>query len=66
MRPSQAVKDDWYFQMYYDNLPVWGFVGKVEKIIPKQVRHALGWRVGHPGAAARQQRQQLHMPPASA
>jgi hypothetical protein len=31
----QAVRDDWYYQMYYDNLPVWGFVGKVEKIIPK-------------------------------
>lgn len=21
--------DDWYFQMYYDDLPVWGFIGKV-------------------------------------
>jgi hypothetical protein len=31
----QAVKDDWYFQMYYDDLPVWGFIGKVEKIILK-------------------------------
>jgi hypothetical protein len=31
----QAVKDDWYFQMYYDDLPVWGFIGKVEKIIQK-------------------------------
>lgn len=29
----QAVKDDWYFQMYYDDLPVWGFIGKMEKII---------------------------------
>jgi hypothetical protein len=25
----QAVMDDWYFQMYYDDLPVWGFIGKV-------------------------------------
>jgi hypothetical protein len=25
----QAVRDDWYFQMYYDDLPVWGFIGKV-------------------------------------
>jgi hypothetical protein len=25
----QAVRDDWYYQMYYDNLPVWGFIGKV-------------------------------------
>eukprot|EP00882_Tetradesmus_deserticola_P008078 GHRQ01008508.1.p1 GENE.GHRQ01008508.1~~GHRQ01008508.1.p1 ORF type:complete len:612 (+),score=239.25 GHRQ01008508.1:279-2114(+) len=31
----RAVMDDWYFQMYYDDLPVWGFIGKVEKIIPK-------------------------------
>jgi len=37
------VRDDWYFQMYYDNLPVWGFVGKVEKIIPKTVRMGSGW-----------------------
>eukprot|EP00197_Chlamydomonas_leiostraca_P002553 CAMPEP_0202857270 /NCGR_PEP_ID=MMETSP1391-20130828/278_1 /ASSEMBLY_ACC=CAM_ASM_000867 /TAXON_ID=1034604 /ORGANISM="Chlamydomonas leiostraca, Strain SAG 11-49" /LENGTH=606 /DNA_ID=CAMNT_0049536053 /DNA_START=73 /DNA_END=1893 /DNA_ORIENTATION=+ len=28
-----AVEDDWYFQMYYDDLPVWGFIGKMEKII---------------------------------
>lgn len=25
-----AVIDDFYFQMYYDDLPLWGFVGKVE------------------------------------
>lgn len=31
--PPQAVKEDWYFQMYYDDLPVWGFIGKMEKII---------------------------------
>lgn len=35
-RFRDAVRGDWYFQMYYDDLPVWGFVGKVEKIIPKQ------------------------------
>ncbi len=29
------MRDDWYFQMYYDDLPVWGFIGKVEKIIQK-------------------------------
>ncbi|GFH12662.1 transmembrane 9 superfamily member [Haematococcus lacustris] len=28
-----AVQQDYYFQMYYDDLPVWGFIGKVEKII---------------------------------
>ncbi|KAK9806376.1 hypothetical protein WJX72_012132 [[Myrmecia] bisecta] len=27
----KAVKEDYYFQMIYDNLPVWGFIGKVEK-----------------------------------
>jgi hypothetical protein len=38
----QAVRDDWYFQMYYDDLPVWGFIGKTEKVIQKgdaQYRH---------------------------
>jgi len=29
----RAVKDDFYFQMYYDDLPIWGFIGKVEKIM---------------------------------
>lgn len=26
-----AVIDDFYFQMYYDDLPLWGFIGKVEQ-----------------------------------
>ncbi|PAN50694.1 hypothetical protein PAHAL_9G539000 [Panicum hallii] len=26
-----AVAKDYYFQMYYDDLPLWGFIGKVEK-----------------------------------
>ena len=26
-----AVQKDYYFQMYYDDLPIWGFIGKVEK-----------------------------------
>lgn len=26
-----AVAKDYYFQMYYDDLPFWGFLGKVEK-----------------------------------
>ncbi len=30
--PPQAVREDWYFQMYYDDLPVWGFIGKMEKL----------------------------------
>ncbi|KAJ4968645.1 hypothetical protein NE237_015346 [Protea cynaroides] len=25
-----AIKNDFYFQMYYDDLPLWGFIGKVE------------------------------------
>lgn len=34
----RAVSEDWYFQMYYDDLPVWGFIGKMEKIFkPKGV-----------------------------
>ena len=28
----QAVKEDYYFQMFYDDLPIWGFVGKMEKV----------------------------------
>ncbi|KAL0797809.1 hypothetical protein Bca101_052983 [Brassica carinata] len=27
----QAVEKDYYFQMYYDDLPIWGFIGKVDK-----------------------------------
>ena len=26
-----AVSKDYYFEMYYDDLPLWGFLGKVEK-----------------------------------
>mmetsp|Transcript_12387 Transcript_12387/g.21901 ORF Transcript_12387/g.21901 Transcript_12387/m.21901 type:complete len:371 (-) Transcript_12387:11-1123(-) len=33
----KAVQGDWYFQMYYDDLPVWGFIGKMEKIIVQSV-----------------------------
>ncbi|MBA0721505.1 hypothetical protein Golax_009043, partial [Gossypium laxum] len=27
----KAVDKDYYFQMYYDDLPIWGFIGKVDK-----------------------------------
>lgn len=27
----KAVKKDYYLQMYYDDLPIWGFLGKVDK-----------------------------------
>lgn len=30
-RFREAVKKDYYFQMYYDDLPIWGFIGKVDK-----------------------------------
>ncbi|GLT28764.1 hypothetical protein SLA2020_036720 [Shorea laevis] len=26
-----AVSKDYYFQMYYDDLPIWGFLGRVDK-----------------------------------
>ena len=29
----RAVKNDYYFQMSFDDLPIWGFIGKVEKIM---------------------------------
>lgn len=29
---TQAVKSDYYFQMFYDDLPIWGFIGKLEKV----------------------------------
>lgn len=33
----RAVRDDWYYQLYYDDLPAWAFMGKVEKIVPSGV-----------------------------
>ncbi|KAK4749087.1 hypothetical protein SAY87_026536 [Trapa incisa] len=30
-RFRSAVAMDYYFQMYYDDLPIWGFIGKVDK-----------------------------------
>ena len=29
----RVVKNDYYFQMLFDDLPIWGFIGKVEKIM---------------------------------
>lgn len=26
-----AVRKDYYFQMYFDDLPIWGFIGKVDR-----------------------------------
>lgn len=28
---QKAIAKDYYFQMYYDDLPIWGFLGKVER-----------------------------------
>ncbi|KAI4334237.1 hypothetical protein L6164_018953 [Bauhinia variegata] len=28
---KQAIIDDFYFQMYFDDLPLWGFIGKAEE-----------------------------------
>lgn len=46
VRTPQAVEDDWYFQMYYDDLPVWGFIGKTEKIIKNQ-KSEFRWAAQH-------------------
>lgn len=27
----EAVRKDYYFQMYYDDLPIWGFIGRVDE-----------------------------------
>ena len=27
------MKEDYYFQMFYDDLPIWGFIGKMEKLL---------------------------------
>ncbi|KAL0005090.1 hypothetical protein SO802_012651 [Lithocarpus litseifolius] len=27
-----AIKRDYYFQMYYDDLPIWGFLGKIGRL----------------------------------
>jgi hypothetical protein len=34
MNPRDAVEEDYYFQMYVDDLPIWGFIGKVERLPP--------------------------------
>ncbi|CAN4126909.1 unnamed protein product [Withania somnifera] len=30
-RFRDAVAKDYYFQMFYDDLPIWGFIGKIDK-----------------------------------
>lgn len=40
----KAVSKDYYFQMYFDDLPIWGFIGKVEregKIDPRKYKYFL-------------------------
>lgn len=29
----QAISNEWYYQMFYDDLPFWSFVGKMEKFV---------------------------------
>ncbi|GMH35994.1 hypothetical protein BSKO_03862 [Bryopsis sp. KO-2023] len=29
----KAVQDEWYYQMFYDDLPIWGFIGKIDKVL---------------------------------
>uniref|UniRef100_A0A7N0UJG7 Transmembrane 9 superfamily member n=1 Tax=Kalanchoe fedtschenkoi TaxID=63787 RepID=A0A7N0UJG7_KALFE len=39
-----AVSKDYYFQMYYDDLPIWGFIGKVDregKTDPNEYKYVL-------------------------
>ncbi|KAK4717133.1 hypothetical protein R3W88_015471 [Solanum pinnatisectum] len=39
-----AIAKDYYFQMYYDDLPIWGFLGKVDKegkIDPSEYKYYL-------------------------
>eukprot|EP00243_Klebsormidium_subtile_P001828 TRINITY_DN1341_c0_g1_i1.p1 TRINITY_DN1341_c0_g1~~TRINITY_DN1341_c0_g1_i1.p1 ORF type:complete len:603 (-),score=198.88 TRINITY_DN1341_c0_g1_i1:363-2171(-) len=36
-----AVKNDYYFQMYYDDLPIWGFIGKIDPPDEKDARYYL-------------------------
>ncbi|EPS73142.1 hypothetical protein M569_01612 [Genlisea aurea] len=36
-----AVAKDYYFQMYYDDLPVWGFLGKVDTTDPADNKYYL-------------------------
>mmetsp|Transcript_5318 Transcript_5318/g.8225 ORF Transcript_5318/g.8225 Transcript_5318/m.8225 type:complete len:589 (+) Transcript_5318:70-1836(+) len=31
LRFQQAIEQDYYFEFYYDDLPVWGFIGEMEK-----------------------------------
>lgn len=30
------MEKDYYFQFYYDDLPIWGYVGKVETVKPAE------------------------------
>ncbi|KAJ7964428.1 Transmembrane 9 superfamily member [Quillaja saponaria] len=36
-----AVSKDYYFQMYYDDLPIWGFLGKFDSEGPSEVKYYL-------------------------
>ena len=43
-----AMQKDYYFQMYYDDMPIWGFIGKVEKegkVDPSEYKYFLFKRI---------------------
>ena len=35
----QAVREDYYFQMFYDDLPIWGFIGRLESVKADSSEH---------------------------
>eukprot|EP00271_Cylindrocystis_brebissonii_P004204 TRINITY_DN157_c0_g4_i1.p1 TRINITY_DN157_c0_g4~~TRINITY_DN157_c0_g4_i1.p1 ORF type:complete len:623 (-),score=109.05 TRINITY_DN157_c0_g4_i1:707-2470(-) len=37
----EAVKNDYYFQMFYDNLPIWGFIGKAVSQVGMESKYYL-------------------------
>ena len=49
-----AVQKDFYFQMYYDDLPMWGFIGKVEKegkVDPSEYKYFLSKHIQFDGSS---------------
>lgn len=37
----KAISKDYYFQMYFDDLPLWGFIGKYEKTELNELKYYL-------------------------
>jgi hypothetical protein len=52
----RAVENDYYFQMFLDDdLPVWGFIGKVERVPPKKLGAAGGEGSGDQASGSREE-----------